>query len=102
MRIEPTNRLTTAIVKYLASVTPRCHDMSRLISQSQETVLPLGTRLKMRLHYIICAWCERYRNQLGFMRKALHQCDDKVPESPKGALSSSAKDRLKEALRNSS
>jgi hypothetical protein len=102
MRIEPTNRLTTAIVKYLARVTPRCHDMTRLISQAQETVLPLATRVKMRLHYIICVWCGRYRDQLGLMKKALHECDDHPPEKPKRTMSAETKDRLKEALRNSS
>lgn len=102
MRIVPTNRLTTAIVKYLARVTPRCHDMTRLISESRETVLPLATRMKMRLHYLICVWCERYRDQLGFMGKALHQCDDHPPQAPKREMSVETKERLKEALRNSS
>jgi hypothetical protein len=102
MKIEPTNRLTTAIVKYLARVTPRCHDMTRLISKSQDELLPLGTRIKMQLHYVICVWCERYRDQLGFMKKALHRCDKKAPEPPKEGLSTSAKDRLKETLKKSS
>jgi hypothetical protein len=101
MKIEPTNWLTTAIVKFLARVTPRCHDMTRLISQSQEEPLPPGTRLKMRLHYVICVWCERYRDQIALLRKALPRCEEHIPPSRTPPLSESAKDRLKKALKDS-
>ena len=102
MNIEPNNWLTKRMVGFLARLTPRCHDMTRLISQSQDTPLPLGTRIKMRLHYWICTWCRRYRDQIHFVRKALHICPEE-PVPPKGAaLRVEAKERLKEALRSSS
>lgn len=97
--IEPTNWLTKRIVGVLARVTPRCHDMTRLISQSQDSPLPLGTRMKMRLHYWICAWCKRYCDQIHFVRKALHICPEE-PVPPSGpALRVEAKERLRQALR---
>jgi hypothetical protein len=101
MNIKPTNWLTKNIVTFLARVTPRCHDMTRLISQSQDTTLPPGTRMKMRLHYWVCEWCTRYRNQVRFMRKALHVCDEPPPGSHSPTLSSGAKDRLRQSLRDS-
>lgn len=98
MNIKPTNRLTRAIVMFLARHTPRCHDMTRLISQELETAHPPGTRLRMRLHFWICAWCQRYRDQLRLMRKAMHRCDEQHPPAAAPKLSSDTKDRLKEAL----
>lgn len=92
--IEPTNWWKTKIVMFVARITPRCHDMTRLISQSLDAPLPLGTRFKMWLHYRICVWCERYRDQLGFIGKALRQCDHE--HGPK--LPGDAKERLKRKL----
>ena len=98
MKIEPTNWLTTKIVVFLARVTPKCHDITRLISQAQDAPLPWFMRVKMRLHYAICVWCERYRDQLGFVRKALHICpEEPVPPATEG-LPADAKERLKRAL----
>jgi hypothetical protein len=32
--------------------------------------LPFMTRLRMKLHYIICVWCERYAQQIAFVKSA--------------------------------
>ena len=97
--IEPTNWWKTKVVMFIAKHTPKCHDITRLISQSLDRPLPLRTRIAMRIHYLICAWCERYRDQLGLLRKALHsapeQSVDKMPE----ALPLDARNRLKLAMR---
>ncbi len=93
--IEPTSWWKAKIVTWVAEHTPKCHDMTRLISQSQDGPLPLGTRVKMWLHYRICVWCERYRDQLGFIGKAMRGC-----RHEHGAeLPDDAKERLKRALR---
>ena len=92
--IEPTNWWKTKIVMFIAEHTPKCHDITRLISQSMDRPLPLRTRLAMWIHYRICVWCERYRDQLGFLGKALHSCPEKMP----GTLSPDARNRLKLAL----
>lgn len=93
--MEPTNWWKKKIVEWIAAHTPRCHDMTRLISQSQDAPLPRGTRVKMWLHYRICVWCERYRDQLGFIGKALRRCD----HEPGPKLDDDAKERLKRKLR---
>jgi len=97
--IEPTNRWKTKLVMFIAEHTPKCHDMTRLISQSMEGPLPLHTRVAMRFHYLICVWCERYRDQLRFLRKAVHSCPAHEEEKPRAALSAEARDRLKLAAR---
>jgi hypothetical protein len=54
----------------IARYTPDCHDMTRLISQSMDHRLPLSTWVRMKLHYIICVWCERYAEQIAFVKDA--------------------------------
>lgn len=82
-------------VKWLAEHTPRCHEMTRLISQALDAPLPRGTRVKMWLHYRICAWCSRYRDQLELLAKAMRGC--RHEHGP--VLTDDAKDRLKRKLR---
>lgn len=98
--IEPTNKWKEKLVMFIAKHTPKCHEMTRLISESMDRPLPLRTRISMRIHYLICIWCERYRDQLSFMRDAVrHSCDRGV-EHMNGDLSSDAKQRMKDALKN--
>lgn len=74
--------------------TPNCAEMSRLTSQSFETALPVSTRLKMRLHSLICVWCKRYRNQLNFLRGAALRLDEHADQPTDRGLSAEAKQRM--------
>ena len=94
--IEPTNWWRTKVVMFIAKHTPKCHDITRFISQSLDGPLPLRTRIAMKFHYLICIWCERYRDQLGFLRNALPSC----PEHTADKLPSAARARLKVAIRS--
>jgi hypothetical protein len=94
--IEPTNWWKTKVVMFIAKHTPKCHDITPLISQSLDGPLPLRTRIEMKFHYLICVWCERYRDQLGFLRKALPSC----PGHTAGKLPSATRARLKVAIRS--
>lgn len=97
--IEPTNWWKTKIVMFVAKHTPKCHDITRLVSESMDRPLPLRTRIAMRIHYLICQWCDRYRKQLGFLREALKSCPEPEENAAKGSLPAPAKDRLKVKLR---
>ena len=88
-------------VKLICRVTPHCHEMTRLISQAKEEKLPLVQRLRMRLHYRICIWCERYRDQLETLRTASREFPEKVGEISTERLSEDSKARLKKALQKS-
>lgn len=96
--IEPTNRWKTRLVMFIAEHTPKCHDITRLISQSRDRPLPWRTRIAMRVHYLICVWCERYRDQLGFIGQALKSCPESGAENMKGGLPTEARKRLKIAV----
>ena len=74
--------------------TPNCAEMARLSSQRLDAPLPLGTRLKMRLHLLICAWCHRYLKQLELMHEHLHHADEHAAASAKRGLSLEARQRI--------
>lgn len=94
-------RLTDGYISLICRVAPHCHDMTRLISLEQEEKLPLFQRLRMRLHYGICIWCERYRDHLEALRAASREFPEKAGEIPGGEMSAESKARIKRALRKS-
>jgi hypothetical protein len=50
-----------------------CKHVSRLLSQAQDTTLPWGTRLQIRLHLLICEACTHFAEQLRMLREAMHR-----------------------------
>lgn len=92
------------IVGWFIRMTPSCRDMTRLLSDAMDRQLPLGIRIKMRLHFLICKWCERYKNQLQFLRQALRRNPDELEGEvavSSTSLSPEAKDRFKRVIRTS-
>jgi hypothetical protein len=95
--IEPANWAKKKVVEIVAHLTPHCHDITRLLSESSEHTLPLRTRLLIRLHFCVCIWCRRYREHLKLMRKLSAKFPEKGCEE--GAnLSIEARERLNRAL----
>jgi hypothetical protein len=80
-----------------------CRDVTQLISQSMDTTLPIGKRMGVRIHLLICKFCKRYERQLLLIRETLrrHAATEDHPERPAGELlSPEARDRIKISLRN--
>src|ERR1043166_5155953 len=86
--------LKTRWVVWVWNHTPNCAEMSKLASQGIDRKLPLSLRLKMRLHFVICAWCRRYSKQLQFLRKAAPRLDQRLGELPSRGLSTGARRRI--------
>ena len=78
--------------------TPNCAEMSRLASQSFDEPLPIGTRFKMRLHYLICVWCSRYLKHLKFLRAAAPRLEENLNLPAARGLSVEAKQRIVQRL----
>ncbi len=57
------------------------------------------TRLKLRLHFLMCSFCERYAKQLKYMRTVAREFPEKIGEVSDASLSADAKERMKAALR---
>lgn len=89
--------LKSAMNRFLAVLAFSCHDMSRLSSHAMDTRLPWATRSRMRVHYLICAWCRRYRAQLAFLRRAVSRLGNEAPETGP-ALPPEARERIKKHL----
>jgi hypothetical protein len=45
-----------------------CKDASRLISQIQDGGVPLGQRLRIRVHLLWCDACKEFQRQVRFLR----------------------------------
>nr|MBI3613798.1 zf-HC2 domain-containing protein [Nitrospirota bacterium] len=92
------------LVEWLIRLTPTCHEVIRLISEDMDRPAPFGTRLKVRAHFLICKWCERYGKQLLFMRHAIRRHPDRLagadPPADGPTLSPEARARIAQAIRD--
>ena len=61
--------------------------------------LSLMMRMKLRIHYLMCSFCERYMKQLKYIRQVSREFPEKIGEISDATLPAEAKQRLKEALR---
>jgi hypothetical protein len=84
-------------VGLVCAITPRCREMTRLISMDRDVPVSGITALRMRLHYKVCVWCERYRDQVAL----ISELSKKFPESDHGApgLTEEARERITDAVK---
>lgn len=75
-----------------------CKDVTRLASQSLDGPLPFITRIRMRMHMLICVWCERYAKQIRSMHEAMPHYEEHVDRVANKTLPNDAKERMKRAL----
>lgn len=47
-----------------------CRDAHKLVVHAQDSRLPLGQRLAVRYHLLICQGCRNFRRQMAFLRAA--------------------------------
>lgn len=78
-----------------------CKEMSRLVSESLDRELPLGQRVSLRLHLLMCSLCSRFRSQMLFLHRAARVFGavgeaDELPAHVR--LSPEARQRIKQAL----
>jgi hypothetical protein len=80
-----------------------CKDVTQLLSESMDTSLPIGKRIGMRLHLLMCKFCSRYERQLLLIRETVRRivATEEKPGEPSGeTLSEEAKARIRNSLRN--
>lgn len=92
--------LKTKFVIWVWNHTPTCAEMSRLTSRALEQPLTLKMRLKMRLHFVICAWCRRYFEQINFLHHAAPRLWMEPEQLPPRSLSAEAKQRIVRRIRS--
>jgi len=62
--------------------------------------LPLLTRMKLRIHFLMCSFCQRYMKQLKYIRHVAREFPDKIGEVSDAKLPPDAKERIQAALRS--
>ena len=72
--------------------------MTRLISEANERPLGPFTRMQMKLHYGVCIWCVRYRDQIAMIRALIRNFPGTADDG-EAMLSEAARERIKETLR---
>lgn len=81
-----------------------CKEVPRLVSESLDRKLSLRQRIAMRIHLFMCKLCARYERQIHFIKRATRWYTSKNAFSPESlgpsSLSSEARERMKQHLRN--
>jgi hypothetical protein len=80
-----------------------CKNVTQLLSESMDTSLPIGKRIGVRIHLLMCKFCARYERQLLLIRETLRllvATEEKPGEPPGETLSEEAKERIRKSLRN--
>jgi len=87
------------IVLLICRFTPTCPEVVRILSLGMEKRLSLMMRIKLRIHYLMCSFCERYMRQLKYIREVSREFPNKVGELSDASLTADAKERMKAAMR---
>jgi hypothetical protein len=96
----PPNWLKTKVSNWFWVLTPTCKEVARLTSEGRDRPLPLGMRLRLRLHRAFCQWCARYAKQLDLVHEASHAFPENVDQAGGPALDADARARMKRALQD--
>lgn len=93
------NSIKMRWVVWVWNHTPNCAEMSRLASLSFEQPPSLMLRVKMRLHHVICVWCQRYQKQLQLLHRAAPKMQEEIEAASNRKLSEESKHRMVARLR---
>lgn len=96
---EHRNWFQLRIVLLITAITPRCPEVIRLLSLGMEQPLPWWTRVRLRIHNLMCSFCERYAQQLRALRRMAQAFPEKVGEASDEKLPPEVKERMRAALR---
>lgn len=86
-------------IKYILTLS--CDEATRLASATMDRRLSSVERVGLRLHYLCCRFCRRYRRQLHFLRQLLRRRDAHIAaeaDVSTATLPPDARDRIKRAL----
>ena len=92
------NWLQTKLVIFIGKHTPKCREMVRILSRSMDEPMPLTMRIKKRLHFLICCWCQRYERQLRYIHKTAGRFPEHADEASDVPFPPDAKERIRQRL----
>ncbi len=92
------NQWQTMLVKFIGKHTPKCREMVRILSRSMDEPMPLTMRIKKRLHFLICCWCQRYEEQLRYIHETSRRFLEHADEASNVPFPPDVKERIKQKL----
>jgi hypothetical protein len=96
---EHRNWLQLQMVLLICRFTPTCPEVVRILSLGMDKQLSLMMRIKVRIHYLMCSFCERYMKQLKYIRQVSREFPEKIGDVSDASLPTDIKERMKAALR---
>ncbi|MEO8042165.1 MAG: zf-HC2 domain-containing protein [Acidobacteriota bacterium] len=99
---ELSQKLKWLVILWLARRLPDCKRMTRTLGESLDRKTSWREKLVMRLHLFTCEACERYLEQVAFLKEAAHahgEADD-MSEFSTAALTTDSRERMKAFLRS--
>jgi hypothetical protein len=78
-----------------------CKEVSEKMSESMDRKLPLFYRMQLKMHFLMCKYCKRFKDQMILIRGAVRfdgPTDDDA--DPSQCLSKEAYQRIKQAMIN--
>ena len=101
MALKFYDKLKHSVRFWLLRTLPTCQQTVETISQSMERPLTLNERIKLKLHFWICVWCQWYMEHLRIISDTSRAQSVEVPDGMSGAtLSNDARERIRRRLTN--
>lgn len=99
MAIKAYDKLKHSIRYFFLKRLPPCQQTIQKISQQRDQSLSLSDSIKVKLHILVCAWCQWYMEHLEVLGQVARANSTEPPASAPG-LSSEARERIKRSLTN--
>ncbi len=72
-----------------------CHDAATLMASGTIDTASRTTRLRLRLHLLMCRYCRRFFRQMGAIGHAAHRVSGRHHDEPRASFERDLVDRLK-------
>ena len=92
------NWLQTKLVIFIGKHTPKCREMVRILSQTMDEPMPLMMRIKKRIHFLICCWCQRYEDQLRYIHETASRFPEHADDASNAIFPPETRERIKQKL----
>ena len=92
------NWFQTQLVIFIGKHTPKCREMVRILSRSMDEPMPLTMRIKKRIHFLICCWCQRYEEQLRYIHETARRFPEHADQASDASFPVDTKERIKQKL----
>lgn len=92
-------KMLQALLRKVGELSPTCREAARLQSEGLDRPLGLRQRIGLKIHLVLCRWCRRYGEQIGFLRSVARRHDKPEHCLPPRPLPPEARERIKRRLR---